>query len=333
MKNINVSIFGSTGYIGLELIRLLQLHPAFEVQYLYGPHHAGKKLSDIYPHLSGIVDLDFMSLNASEIAEQSDLIFLCLPHGVTHKIMPEVFGKTKIIDLSGDFRHKDSEIYKQYYGETHPCPELIKKFEYMIPEIQNKKSDYIANAGCFASAIQLALFPIKKYIDKISIMAVTGSSGSGKKHTSNTHHPLRSQNIKSYKIGSHQHLPEICQTLDINTEQIQFVPTSGPFVRGIFATCFVDLNKKSELLEIKKIYKNYYQNAPFIRIKNSVQLVDVVGSNFCDISLDKINNQIIIQVCLDNLIKGASGSAIQNANIMFDLPQETGLKILSPVFP
>lgn len=164
-------------------------------------------------------------------------------------------------------------------------------------------------------------------------MAITGSSGSGKNASLGTHHPLRSHNLKSYNVGVHQHTPEICQTLNLDTNNFQFVPTSGPFVRGIFATCFVDLNQKVSLEIIKNIYQETYQDSPFIRIKDTVQLVDVIGSNFCDLSIKQVNDQIVIQVCLDNLIKGAGGNAIQNANVMFDLDQTTGLNNLSPLFP
>lgn len=351
-QKIPISIWGATGYGGLELIRLLQGHPRFEIKHLIAPQHAGKKFSDLYPHLQGTCDLAFTDKSPDECAEDSELVFMALPHGVTKQVVGQIIGKTNIIDLSGDFRLNSETEYQTWYKSDHEAKNLLQDFMYSVPEIHGseiksisatvganprvcpKNPLLISNAGCFATAIQLALFPLKDQIKNVSILAITGSSGSGKKPANGTHHPLRDKNMQSYKKGVHQHLGEICNTLAITPEQINFVPTSGPFVRGIFVTAFVDFKDVETLhaTSLQTKYKSAYQNAPFVRIKDTVQLVDVVGSNFADISIDIINNQVVIQTVIDNTVKGAAGSAIQNANLIFGLDETTGLKNFAPMY-
>jgi N-acetyl-gamma-glutamyl-phosphate reductase len=386
-QKISISIWGATGYGGLELIRLLQAHPVFVIKHLIAPQHAGKKISTQYPHLAGICDLTFSEQSPSDCAAESELVFMCLPHGVTKSVINQIIGTTNIVDLSGDFRLNSESEYQTWYKSDHEAKNLLDDFIYCVPEIHGKKiqsvgatprvcpsktdchseldsgSDakdainrrlykqqkntlQVANAGCFATAIQLALFPLKDQLKQVSIMAITGSSGSGKKPSTGTHHPLRDKNLKSYKKGSHQHLGEICNSLDLTPKQINFVPTSGPFVRGIFVTAFVDLKTVETLhatskktpkwgvstQDIKERYQSTYQGKPFVRIKDTVQLVDVVGSNFADISVDVINGQVVIQAVIDNTIKGAAGSAIQNANLIFGLDETIGLKNFAPTY-
>ena len=209
-------------------------------------------------------------------------------------------------------------------------------FVYGLPEINKKyivKSKNIANPGCFAITAQLTLLPLKNLIKHVDILAITGSSGSGKTVTENTHHPIRNHNIKSYKIGTHQHIPEIIQTLKLSESDISFLPTSGPFTRGIHLTTFINLKKKISQLNVVTLFKKSYQNSPFIRIKTNVELVSVIGSNFCDISIQIVNHKIVIQAVIDNLIKGAAGNAIQNMNLMFGFDQIVGLNIFSPIYP
>lgn len=332
-KKINISIIGATGYTALELIRILQNHPYAEIRYLISANHAGQKISDIYPHLLNVCDLQISNTDLDELAEKSDVIFLALPNFESQKIIPEIIGKTKIIDLSGDFRVKNLGNYEKYYGQKHSSQEHLEKFTYGLVEINKeviKNSNNIANPGCFATAIGLALLPIKDLISSVDVFAMTGSSGSGKNPKIETHHPIRSHNISSYKISSHQHNAELFETLNLKGNQITFVPSRGPFVRGIFANCFVDLNCKIDGTEIIERFNNFYKKSFFVRIKEKVQLVDVVGSNFCDISFKFTNNKLIVQSVIDNLVKGAAGSAIQNMNLMFGFDETIGLKNLTP---
>jgi len=322
-KKITASIIGATGYTGLELIRLINGHPAIALKYITSESAVGEKLSDIWPHLKGICELTLSALPLEKIAQESDCVFLALPHFQSQKIVQKLFGLTKIIDLSADFRLKNPLKSKE-------------KFIYGIPELYKNdliKADNIANPGCFATAIELALMPIKKLLNFAYILGITGSSGSGKLPADGTHHPLRSHNIKSYKIGTHQHEAEICQTLNISPAQFVFVPTSGPFVRGIHVTAFVDFKKPLSKEKIIQLFQTTYENAPFVRVKNEVQVVDVVGSNYCDISVNFCNGKAVIQAVIDNLVKGASGNAIQNFNLMFGLDETAGLKTVGPLFP
>lgn len=335
-QKVNVSILGVTGYTGIELLRFLSNHPNVVLKYLISHTHAGQKISEVWPHLQNICDITLEDVDLKKIAEKSDLLFLALPHHETQKIVPDLIGKAKIIDLSADFRLQDLTLYAKYYGHEHTYAEGIYQFIYGLPELHKEKiarAQNIANPGCFAITSELALLPLNGLIQHVSIFAVTGSSGSGKNPKEETHHPLRNHNITSYKIGVHQHIPEVTQTLGLSESQITFVPTSGPFTRGIYLTAFVDLKNFLPESEFIALFEKTYASAPFIRLKKNVQLVEVIGSNFCDIAVHVISGKLIIQAVIDNLVKGASGNAIQNMNIMYGFDETTGLKTMGPVFP
>lgn len=335
-QKINVSIIGATGYAGLELIRLLQAHPYVKIQHLVSSSESGKKVSDVYPHLQGIIEKSFESLNTEEIAKNSDVVFLALPHMASQTIVPELIGKTKIIDLSADFRLTNLDHFETYYKQKHTCDHFIKNFQYGLSEIYKENiasADNVANPGCFALAMQLGLLPLKEKLTSVKIHAITGSSGSGKNPSEGTHHPIRSHNLKSYSIGNHRHLAEVMQSTELTENQIDFVPTSGPFVRGIHVTLFCDINVNTSEQEITDIYNQFYKNSPFVRIKKDIQVAEVVGSNYCDISVHKNNNTVIVQSTIDNLVKGASGNAVQCMNVMVGVDEITGLEFFSPMYP
>lgn len=329
--SLNVSIIGVTGYTGLELVRLLLAHPSANIKNLTSRQHENTVIGEIYPHLSGY-DLRITNTDAKEVAEQSDVVFLALPHKTAQDTVADIYGKCRIIDLSADYRLDDVETYEHYYGLKHNYAELLDKAVYGAPEFHRAditKADLVANPGCFALLSQLMLYPFAGNIQKADIFAVTGSSGSGKTASDGTHHPVRNHNMKSYNINKHRHIPEITRTALINTEQLNFVPTSGPFTRGIFATAYVSLNTAPNICAAE-----LYQNEPFTRVVESVALANVVGSNYCDLSFTQgQNDQIIVQGALDNLMKGAAGCAVQNMNIMFGLKETEGLDILSPLYP
>ena len=315
-KKINISIIGATGYLGIELLRILINHPNVNIKHLISKSQSGKKISDVHPHLQQICDKKLSEISLKKAAQESNVVFLAVPHLESKKIVKEINGLSKIIDLSSDFRLKNDK-------STHD-------FQYCLPEINKVKSDNIANPGCFATACQLALYPVKDLIKTANVVAITGSSGSGKTPSETSHHPIRNHNIKSYKIGIHQHLDEISQNLDLDIEKINFVPTSGPFTRGIHLTAFIELTKNCNALDA---YKKAYANKPFIRLKNCVELAQIIGSNFCDISIYQNKNHLIIQTATDNLLKGAAGTAVQNFNLLNKLDEKVGLINLTPLYP
>lgn len=334
-QKIKIAILGATGFTGLELIRVLKIHPLASITKLFSSSIQGQKISQLYPHLQGLVDLELEKFSLEKIPEieaECDVLFTCLPHGESQKILANFQNPNlKIIDLGSDFRIKNMDLYQQYYGE-HLCQKEISNFVYglnEIPEIDLKNQTKVANPGCFATNIQLGLLPLKNNLEKVKIMAITGSSGLGKSPKPAGHHPIRSKNLKSYQTNQHRHLAEICENLDLSQKQVEFVPTSGPFVRGIFSTIFVQTKTDFSQEEIQNLFQKFYENKPFVRIKNEVQLVDVCYSNFADISVQKSSSQnFIIQVAIDNLIKGAVGSAIENMNLVLGTDQKTGLENL-----
>ena len=327
---LKASIIGVTGYTGLEVLRMLLAHPQVEIAYLTSRQHEAEPIGNIYPHLA---HLGFKITNTDHetVAKNSDVVFLALPHKTAQNVVAALHGKTKLIDLSADFRLEDPAVYEKYY-EKHKHPQLLKEVVYGLPEVNRekiKKAQTVANPGCFALLSQLMLYPYAGHIAQVDIMAITGSSGAGKSPGEGTHHPVRNHNLKSYGINTHRHIPEICRTAKITESQLNFVPTSGPFTRGIFATAFI----RTKTMPVK-CSTEIYKDAPFVRLMKEVSLANVVGSNFCDIAYTMVaDNSFIAQGAIDNLVKGAAGCALQNMNLMFGLNETTGLSNLSPVYP
>jgi N-acetyl-gamma-glutamyl-phosphate reductase len=331
-KRIKASIVGVTGYTGVELLRLLLAHPQVDIVYLTSRQHEDEPIGKVFPHLAHS-DLRITNTTPEKTAKDSDVVFLCLPHQTAQDVVNSLHGKTKVIDLSADFRLDDEKMYEKYY-EKHKYPKLLKEVVYGLPEITGNdaiaKAQTVANPGCFALLSQLLLFPYKGHIAHADIFAITGSSGAGKSPTESTHHPVRNHNIRSYNINKHRHIPEIIRSGGITEAQFNFVPTSGPFTRGIFAQAFITLNEKGPPPHPADVYKN----SPFIRIQNEVALANIVGSNFVDLNFAQgVDGKIIAQGALDNIVKGAGGCAVQNMNIMFGLDEKAGLFNLGAVYP
>lgn len=330
-KALKASIVGVTGYTGLELLRLLLAHPQVEIAYLTSRQHENDPIGNVYPHLAGY-DLAITNTDLGTVAKGSDVVFLCLPHKTSQDTVATLYGKTKIIDLSADFRLGDPKTYERYYGLPHDYPDILKKAVYGAPEWNKDKiakADLVANPGCFALLSQILLYPFAGNIASADIFAITGSSGAGKSPAEGTHHPVRNHNIKSYNINKHRHIPEIIHTARMDEDKLNFVPSSGPFTRGIFAQAFITPKAEPKLWA-----GDVYSGAPFIRLQQEVALANIVGSNFVDLSYQKgQDGRIIAQGALDNIVKGAGGSAVQNMNIMFGLDETLGLKSLSPLYP
>ncbi|HAO15942.1 MAG TPA: N-acetyl-gamma-glutamyl-phosphate reductase [Tenacibaculum sp.] len=324
---IQVGIIGGAGYTAGELIRLLLQHPKAVINFVYSTSNAGNKISHIHQDLEGSTEIRF----TKAINQNVDLLFLCLGHGNSNKFLTKTCfsSNTKIIDLSNDFRLEKDHIYKD------------KTFVYGLPEFQKeviKNSTYIANPGCFATAIQLALLPIanaKKIKNDIHINAVTGATGAGTSLSSTTHFTWRDNNFSYYKPFTHQHIGEIRQTIENLQPNIKadilFLPNRGNFSRGIFVSLYTDFDGSLE--EAKKLYASFYKNTPFTHVSETpVHLKQVINTNKCLIHIHKHDNKILITSVIDNLLKGASGQAIQNMNLLFNLPEETGLKLKASYF-
>lgn len=324
---IKAGIIGGAGYTAGELIRLLLNHEQTSIDFVYSTSNAGNKIYKVHKDLVGSTEMEF----TSEINTDIDVLFLCLGHGNSKTFLENnQFSKqTKIIDLSNDFR---LEVDKNFTS---------KEFVYGLPELQKeaiKDANYIANPGCFATAIQLALLPLANadlIKEDIHINAVTGATGAGTSLSKTTHFTWRDNNFSHYKAFTHQHLGEINQTVnqlqgDFNSE-INFMPNRGNFSRGIFATAYTTFEGSIE--EAKSLYKNYYKDAAFTFISDEeIHLKQVVNTNKCIIHLHKHNNKILVTSIIDNLLKGASGQAIQNMNLAFGFEETEGLLLKANYF-
>ena len=328
IKNkIKVGIVGASGYTGGELLRLLVHHEGVEIVFAYSTTNNGKLVSDVYSELIDEINIEF-----TNTIKESDVIFLCQGHGKSYDFLltSSINQKTKIIDLSQDFRlEKSITIGKN-----------TRKFTYGLPELQKnliKSSKNIANPGCFATALQLALLPsINSNIinGDIHSNAITGSTGAGIIPSNTTHFSWRNNNVSSYKEFNHQHLDEIKYTFNkksIKKYNLNFIPLRGSFTRGIFSTNY--FNCESKINDVKEIYKQFYYKHPFIIIsENEINLKQVINTNKCILHLSLLNGKLIITSIIDNLLKGASGQAVQNMNLMFGLNETEGLRLKSSIF-
>jgi N-acetyl-gamma-glutamyl-phosphate reductase len=322
-SKIKIGIVGAAGYTGGELIRLLLNHPKVEINFALSRSQNGKEISSIHRDLVGEINLIFTDKYTTE----SDMLFLCLPHKES-KIWLEnnsLSETTRIIDLGNDFRI-DGTFYKG-------------NFIYGLPEMNQElisKANYIANPGCFATAIQLALIPLAhaNLLETIYTAGITGSTGAGQQLQETTHFSWRASNISAYKTLQHQHVPEICKTLNtLNKKPInlEFVPWRGDFTRGIFTSSTIKTTKS--LSEIQSLYEDFYKNNPFVFLsKNTIDLKQVVNTNKCLLFIEKDDNHIVIHSVIDNLLKGASGQAVQNMNLMFGWEPTMGLKLKASAF-
>jgi len=321
-NNINIGIVGGAGYTGGELIRLLLQHEYVNIQFVLSRTFAGNFLHDVHKDLLGETDILF-----TDKQSDVDVLFLCLPHGESKKWLEEnkISATTKVIDLGNDYR------VNNVFGNN--------EFVYGLPEINKDKiakAQFIANPGCFATAIQLGVLPliIKRDIKEINAVGITGSTGAGQALQDTTGFNWRNNNISAYKTLTHQHLKEIKNNFSkINNQvpEINFVPWRGNFTRGIFVSSIV--SSDLSLDELYNIYTDFYKDAAFVIVsKNAIDLKQVVNTNKCLIQLEKEENKLVIHSAIDNLMKGASRQAIQNMNIMFGLNEKQGLKLKSVVF-
>ena len=345
MKNkLRASIFGGTGYTGVELVRLLLNHPNVEIYQITSRNDKGKRTDEIYPSLRGILDNVLISPEDADL-KNVDIIFFATPNGVAMEFANDLIaGGKKVIDLAADFRIKDQAVWEKWYGMKHKSSGLISEAVYGLPEINRdsiKKAKLIANPGCYPTAIQLALIPLlkMKLINPINIIAdaKSGISGAGRNSESKLLMAEADEDFRAYGIGGHRHLPEIEENLSNICEdnvKLTFVPHLVPMIRGIHATIYVECKKE---FEAQSVYDQFYAKEPFVDIMRANMVPNtksVRASNFCRISFhkEKNSNKLIIFSVIDNLVKGAAGQAIQNMNIMFDFPETAGINFV-PLTP
>ena len=333
---MKVGIFGGSGYGGSELLRILLFHPHVEVALVTANEHAGKAVGAVHRNLYGLTDLSFTRAPEElESLSELDFIFLGLPHGQAMEIVPRLPARVRVIDLSGDFRLSDRADFEQHYGREHTAFDLQSRFVYGLTETNRERiraARYISNPGCFATATLLGLAPLVAegvLSGRVVVDAKTGSSGSGAKAASNTHHPQRMNSFYAYKPFTHQHVPEIEQELRAVgdwTNELVFMTHSLPVSRGIFASIYAEAKRDMTADELHHIFTGFYRDDFFIRIvEGSPDINWVKTTNFCDIGTAVRGRQLVVFSALDNLVKGAAGQAVQNMNLMAGLDEKTGL--------
>lgn len=338
-NKIKVGIFGGSGYGGSELLRILIFHPNAEIVFVTANEHAGKPVSEVHRNLYGLTDLVFCPAPHDQAAlSDLDCIFLALPHGQAMDIVPGLPQSVKAIDLSGDFRLRDKNVFEKHYSRPHTAMPSQAEFVYGLTETNReaiRDARLIANPGCFATSTLLGLAPLVAnglISGRVIVDAKTGSSGSGAKAAANTHHPQRMNSFYAYKPFIHQHVPEIEQELGSRgdwTSELVFMTHSLPVARGIFASIYVETRNDVSEEQLCSIFADFYRDSFFVRLVNGSPDINwVKTTNFCDIGFAARGRQVVVFSAIDNLVKGAAGQAVQNMNLMFGLCEKTGLMLV-----
>ncbi|MCB8925033.1 MAG: N-acetyl-gamma-glutamyl-phosphate reductase [Ardenticatenaceae bacterium] len=333
--SVTTSIVGGSGYVGGELLRLLLGHPEVTVQQITSQQHAGRFVHGVHPNLRGATRLKFSPVEA---LEPCDLLFLALPHGrAAEQIEQFAALAPRIIDLSADFRLNDPAAYEEWYGRSHPTPEWLNKFVYGLPELHRdslREANYVSGVGCNATAVNLALSPLTRegLIQQAIIEVKVGSSEGGNSFSAASHHPERSGALRSFAPTGHRHQAEMRQ--ELGEFELHFSATAVELVRGILCTAHVFLNQDLPEIELWKLYRAAYGDEPFVRLVNERRGIYrypepkiLAGSNFCDVGFakDERSGRIVVLSAIDNLMKGAAGTAVQAMNLMLGYPETTAL--------
>ena len=337
---IKVAIFGGSGYGGSELLRILLFHPHVDVVLVTANEHAGRTVAEVHRNLQGLTDLSFVKQpeTIDGVLDNVDCVFFALPHGQAMSLVPALPSHLKAIDLSGDFRLRDQSLFESHYKQPHTAMNAQAGFVYGLTETNReavRTARLIANPGCFATATLLGLAPLVAnglLAGRVVVDAKTGSSGSGAKAASNTHHPQRMTSFYAYKPFTHQHVPEIEQELAHVgdwTNELIFMTHSLPVARGIFASIYIEMKRQFTETDLTRIFTDYYTDCFFIRmVSGSPDINWVKTTNFCDLGFAVRGKQAVVFSALDNLVKGAAGQAVQNMNLMFGLDEKTGLMLV-----
>jgi len=334
---VRVAVLGATGYTALELIKILLRHPEAEITALTSRSEGSPHIASVHPQLAGRIDLHLEDLDASAVASRADCIFSCLPHGVAAASVPQLLSAgRRVIDFSADYRLNDAATYAEWYGQKHADGNRLGQVIYGLPELFREKiveADLVANPGCYPTSAILALAPFIKegLIDAgdIIVDAKSGISGAGRSPKLTTHYPECNESISAYNVGRHRHTPEIEQILGRATGRavsIVFTPHLVPMDRGILSTAYSrptgDLSEERAL----EVLRSFYASEPFVRVVDHLPgSKDTTGTNFCDITARLVRGRLITISCLDNLIKGASGAAVQNFNVMYGFAETMAL--------
>ena len=341
---IKVGIVGGTGYTGVELLRLLALHPQVELRAITSRADAGTPVNQMFPSLRGFLDISFTHPDTAHL-EQCDVVFFATPNGIAmQQVRALLDAGVRVIDLAADFRIKDVKVWEKWYGMSHACPDLIAQAVYGLPEVNRDKirqAQLVANPGCYPTAVQLGFFPLLEagLVDAGSLIAdaKSGVSGAGRKAEVGSLFSEASDNFKAYGVSGHRHLPEIRQGLASVAKHevgLTFVPHLTPLIRGIHATLYARLKSDTDL---QTMFEKRYENEPFVDVMPAGSLPEtrsVRGSNRCRIAVHRPQDgdTVVVLSVIDNLVKGAAGQAVQNMNIMFGLPEATALNLV-PLLP
>lgn len=339
---IKVGVVGGTGYTGVELLRLLAGHPEAELSIITSRSEKGKAVADLFPNLRGVVDIEF-SMPDNEVLSGCDLVFFATPNAVAMKQVPELLSRgVRVVDLSADFRLRDAREWSHWYGEPHACPELLEEAVYGLPEMNRSligRARLVANPGCYPTAVQLGFLPLLKQgvVNADSLIADTksGVSGAGRQAKMGSLLCEAGDSLKAYGVSGHRHLPEIKQGLNQASSaavELTFVPHLTPMIRGIHATLYAEL--LGDEVDLQSLYEADYADEPFVDVMPEGSLPEtrsVRGANQCRIAIyrPQQGNRVVVLSVIDNLVKGAAGQAIQNMNLMFGLPETTGLNAVA----
>lgn len=335
-ERARVAVLGASGFAGAELLRRLLRHPAVEVVRVVADDHLGEPVAKAHPHLEGLTELRFEPFDAAR-AVDADFILMGLPPDASFEVVRAAYDQgVRIIDLSGAFRLKDPVTFERFYGRAHPLPELLQAFVYGLPELNRERirhARYVSSPGCFATTITLGLLPLARaglLSGPVRTVAVTGSSGAGKQPSPTTHHPIRTGNVRTYKPLEHPHAPEVVANLQdagARDPTLEFVPVSGPFVRGIFATSFVELPRGVDEEAVRQAFAQAYDPEPLVRVPRDrlPEVVAVAGSCYAEVGYRYQPGTLVVFSALDNLIKGGAGQAVQNLNLMLGIDEATML--------
>ena len=332
-----IAILGATGYTALELIKILLRHGEAEIVAVTSRQEGQPHIAMIHPSLTGRLDLRLEDLSPAEVAARAECVFSCLPHGASAAVIPHLLDAgSRVVDFSADYRLNDAEVYAQWYGQKHADPQRLGKVVYGLPELfreQIPPAQLVANPGCYPTSAILALAPLLKagLVDPKTIIvdSKSGVSGAGRTPKLTTHYPECNESISAYNVGRHRHTPEIEQILSMaagTTVEVVFAPHLVPMDRGILTTTYSQPTAEVSEEKVLQTIRDFYADEPFVRVVDHFPgTKDSLGTNFCDITARVVRGRVLTFSCLDNLIKGAAGAAVQNFNLMYGYPETTAL--------